>query len=105
VERRYVGIDLHRRRSVIYTMTGDGEKVSCVRIANDPIALSLAVADAGEDADVVIEATYGWYWAVDLLQADRIEAALEPTLGGRGCIQSGGVDDLVRPARRVRSQP
>jgi transposase len=70
VERRYVGIDLHRRRSVIYTMTGEGERVSCVRIANDPVALSLAVADAGGDADVVIEATYGWYWAVDLLQAD-----------------------------------
>jgi transposase len=70
VERRYVGIDLHRRRSVIYTMTGEGEKVSCVRIANDPVALSLAVAEAGEDADVVVEATYGWYWAVDLLQAD-----------------------------------
>ena len=70
MERRYVGIDLHRRRSVIYAMTAEGEKVSCVRIANDPVALSLAVADAGEDADVVIEATYGWYWAVDLLQAD-----------------------------------
>jgi transposase len=55
---------------VIYTMTGEGERVSCVRIANDPVALSLAVADAGGDADVVIEATYGWYWAVDLLQAD-----------------------------------
>jgi transposase len=70
VERRYVGIDLRRRRSVIYTMTAEGEKVSCVRIANDPVALSLAVADAGENAEVVIEATYGWYWAVDLLQAD-----------------------------------
>ena len=70
MERRYVGIDLHRRRSVIYTMTGESEKVSCVRIANDPVALSLAVVEAGEDADVVVEATYGWYWAVDLLQAD-----------------------------------
>jgi hypothetical protein len=27
VERRYVGIDLHRRRSVIYTMGVDGEKL------------------------------------------------------------------------------
>jgi hypothetical protein len=39
VERPYVGIDLHRRRSVIYTMTSEGEKVSCVRIANDPVTL------------------------------------------------------------------
>jgi hypothetical protein len=65
---RYVGIDLHRRRSVIYTMDADGEKRDCVRIANDPWALLEEVAKAGADAEVVIEATYGWYWAVDLLQ-------------------------------------
>ncbi len=28
----------------------------------------LEVVGAGPDAEVVIEATYGWYWAVDLLQ-------------------------------------
>jgi transposase len=65
---RYVGIDLHRRRSVIYTMDGDGERLECVRIANDPWVLLEEVAKAGPDAEVVIEATYGWYWAVDLLR-------------------------------------
>jgi transposase len=69
VERRYVGIDLHRRRSVIYTMGAGGEKLDCVRIANDPMTLLEAVSRAGPDAEVVIEATYGWYWAVDLVQA------------------------------------
>ena len=39
-----------------------------VRIDNDPVALAAAVAEAGECPEVVIEATYGWYWAVDLLQ-------------------------------------
>ena len=70
MESRYVGIELHRRRSVIYTMDGDGEKLDCVRNANDPMTLS------GADAEVVIEATYGWYWAVDLLQ-DRVHLAAE----------------------------
>ena len=65
---RYVGIDLHRRRSVIYVMDADGEKLSCVRIANDPWVLLEQVTTAGADAEVVIEATYGWYWAVDLLR-------------------------------------
>src|SRR5438445_7094125 len=65
---RYVGIDLHRRRSVVYTMGADGEEVECVRIANDPMALLEQVTTAGADAEVVIEATYGWYWAVDLLR-------------------------------------
>jgi hypothetical protein len=68
VESRYVGIDLHRRRSVIYSMDVAGEKLDCVRIANDPLMLLEAVGGVGSDAEVVVEATYGWYWAVDLLQ-------------------------------------
>jgi transposase len=35
---------------------------------NDPFELSSVVALCGEAPAVVIEATYGWYWAVDLLQ-------------------------------------
>jgi transposase len=49
-------------------MDAAGEKLDCVRIANDPLALLEAVSSAGSDAEVVVEATYGWYWAVDLLQ-------------------------------------
>jgi hypothetical protein len=65
---RYVGIDLHRRRSVIYTMGADGGRLDCVRIANDAFTLLEEVSTAGADAEVVIEATYGWYWVVDLLR-------------------------------------
>ena len=67
-ERQYVGIDLHRRRSVIVRIEA-GEKLETVRVDNDPVALALAVAEAGPDPEVASEATYGWYWAVDLLQA------------------------------------
>jgi transposase len=68
MDRQYVGIDLHRRRSVIYRMDAEGEKLECVRIANDPLSLLEEVSKAGSEAEVVIEATYGWYWAVDLLR-------------------------------------
>jgi transposase len=68
MERQYVGIVLHRRRSVIYRMDVDGEKLECVRIDNDPIRLLEMVSRAGPDAEVVVEATYGWYWVVELLQ-------------------------------------
>src|SRR5436190_17740203 len=67
MDRRYVGIDLHRRRSVIYAMDAAGERLFCERIANEPLRLLEVVGAAGEGAEVVIEATYGWYWAVDLL--------------------------------------
>jgi hypothetical protein len=58
--RQYVGIDLHRRRSVIVRMTPDGEQLGWVRIENDPVALGLELAKAGPDPEVVLEATYGW---------------------------------------------
>ena len=69
MDRQYVGIDFHRRRSVIVRVSATGEKLSSVRVANDPVAIAAAVAEAGPEPEVVIEATYGWYWVVDLLQA------------------------------------
>jgi transposase len=66
--REYVGIDFHRRRSVVVRVSPRGERLSVVRIDNSPAALATAVSAAGESPEVVIEATYGWYWAVDVLQ-------------------------------------
>ncbi len=60
VERQYVAIDLHARRSLIVRENEAGEEVGIVRIDNDPVALALALADAGPNPDVAIEATYGW---------------------------------------------
>ena len=70
MQRQYVAIDLHLHRSLIVTENEAGEEVSVQRIDNDPVALSLALAEAGPDPEVAIEATYGWYWAVDQLLAD-----------------------------------
>jgi len=55
------------RRSVIVRKTSDGEVLSKVHIDNDPIALAAAVAPAGPNPEVVLEATFGWYWAADVL--------------------------------------
>lgn len=65
----YVPIDLHRHRSVVMHMADDGEVLGWARIANDPEALVAEVLKAGESPEVAIEATYGWYWAVDALQS------------------------------------
>jgi transposase len=66
--RQYVGIDLHRRRSVIVRTTEAGQRLETVRIVNDPERLAAVLARAGEAPEVVLEATYGWYWAVDVLE-------------------------------------
>jgi transposase len=78
---QYVGIDLHRRRSVIVRTTPEGEVLEEVRIENDPVALALEIAKAGPDPEVVLEATYGWYWAADVLQANGASVHLAHPLG------------------------
>ena len=45
--RQFVGIDLHRRHSVIVRQTDTGERLSAVRIVNDPVALGLQLEEAG----------------------------------------------------------
>jgi transposase len=66
--QEYVGIDLHRRRSVIYRMDEHGEKINSTRVTNEPMNFAKEVSAAPVGSDVIIEATYGWYWAVDLLK-------------------------------------
>ena len=79
---RYVGIDLHRHRSVMFHMDatvsgldGCGSRMirgGCSRCAK-----------AGPDAEVVIEATYGWYWAVGLFRDARFSVPSFAPVGQR----------------------
>lgn len=105
---QYVGIDLHRRRSVIVRQDADGQVLEQVRIDNDPVALALAVERAGPNPEVVIEATYGWYWAVDVLEATGATVHLAHPLGVKGwsyrrvkndTVDASGLADLLRMNR------
>jgi hypothetical protein len=51
-DQQYVGIDLHRRRSVIVRINDAGEVLGVSKIDNGPLALSMAVAEAGPDPEV-----------------------------------------------------
>src|SRR5919107_1911307 len=82
--RQVVGIDLHRHRSVLVRMTDSGEQLGAVRIDNDPMTLAAEISKAGEHPQVVLEATYGWYWAVDVLQAAGARVHLAHPLGVKG---------------------
>ena len=79
--RQFVGIDLHRRRTVWVRTTDAGEVLVAVRVLNDVDSLNQVMARAGEDPEVVLEATYGWYWAVDALQAAGARVHLAHPLG------------------------
>ena len=81
VGQQFVGIDLHRRRSVLVRMTETGEVLESVRIVNDVDRLSEVISRAGLAPEAVIEATYGWYWAVDALRAAGASVHLAHPLG------------------------
>jgi transposase len=88
-------------------MDATGKKLDCVRIDNDPLRLSEEVSKAGPDAAVVVEATYGWYWAVDLLQELGLRVHLAHPQGndwGKGRVKNDERDarDLADLLRRGR---
>jgi len=80
----YVGIDLHRRRSVIAVLNDDGDRVSWCRIDNTPANLAAEVVAAGADAEVAMEATWGWYWAADVIAECGARLHLAHPLGIAG---------------------
>jgi hypothetical protein len=55
MSQEYVGIDLHRRRSVIVRMAEAGEEIERVRIDSDPVAFALKLGDVEPGTDVVLE--------------------------------------------------
>src|SRR5262245_61565357 len=87
--REVAGMDLHRRRGVLGRMTADGRKLETTRITNSPAGLRRAIALAGTHPRVVLEATYGWYWAADVLAAAGAEVHLAHPLGVRGFAYRG----------------
>ena len=78
---QYVGIDLHRRSTTIVRMAEDGEVLGTERFVSQPFELAQAMAAAGPEPEVVLESTYGWYWAADLLQDLGAHVHLAHALG------------------------
>ena len=81
---RYVGVDLHRRRSVIVVLDSDGTEVWTRGIDNDALTLGLEIEKAGPEPEVVLEATWGWYWAADVISQAGGHVHLAHPLGIKG---------------------
>jgi len=82
-------------RSVIGRIDELGNELGWVRIENDPKALVAECRKAGRGVPVAIEATYGWYWAVDALLAAGFEVHLAHPLGLKA----------LRKRKRVKTDP
>ena len=64
---RWVGIDLHRRRSQIAIIDEHGELTLSRRIVNDRDTFRELLGDS-HGTHVALEATYGWDWLAELLE-------------------------------------
>ena len=64
---RWVGIDLHRRRSQIAIIDEHGELALSRRIVNDRDTFGELLGDP-DGTHVALEATYGWEWLAELLE-------------------------------------
>ena len=65
VNREYVGIHLHRRRSVVVRKNCDARCCRRSTSTTTPMALAASVSAAGPNPEVELDATFGWYWAAE----------------------------------------
>jgi hypothetical protein len=78
---QYVGIDLHRRSTTIVRMARGWRGARHRTFVSQPFELAQAMAAAGPEPEVVLESTYGWYWAADVLQDLGAHVHLAHALG------------------------
>ena len=79
---RWIGIDLHRRRSQIAVIDEHGELALSRRIVNDRETFLKLLGDP-EGTHVALEATYGWEWLAELLEEAGYELHLAHPLRTR----------------------
>ncbi|MFN8215733.1 MAG: IS110 family transposase [Solirubrobacterales bacterium] len=93
---RWIGIDLHRRRSQIATLDEDGE-ITQQRIATGRETFAEALGRP-DGTHVAIEATYGWEWLAEMLGGAGFDVHLAHPLRTRAIAAARVKTDAVDAA-------
>src|SRR3989440_7445971 len=72
----YAGIDVHRKRSQVSLVDGDGKELLNRNVDNGSDAMLDILEDLEPGTPVAFEAAYGWGWLADLLEERELEAHL-----------------------------
>jgi transposase len=91
---RWVGIDLHRRRSQIAILGQDGELIVQKRIPTGREPIRELLGDC-EGTHVALEATYGWEWLAQLLEDAGFDVHLAHPLRTRAIAAARVKTDAV----------
>lgn len=70
----YVGADLHKEQTWFYVMDKNGARVSSKSISNSPDSLKCFLKSVPTPFTLAVEATYNWYFFVDIAEqyADEV---------------------------------
>ena len=79
----FLGIDLHKRYSVITAMDREGEIAEQLRMPNDELLLSTWLKGMEGEKRAVVEATSNWGWLADFLAEQEVELILAHPLKTR----------------------
>src|SRR5881397_744948 len=97
----YLGVDLHRKRSVVTALAEDGTVMLSRRIASRPEDFQRVFGELEPwSISVAFEATYGWFWFADLLADAGIEAHMAHPLATKA-ISAGRVKNDSVDARTL----
>jgi transposase len=91
----YVGIDLHRKRSHVAVVDEHGEQLLSRRLVNDPELFREFFGGLGESAQFALEATYGWEWLAELLEAEGRELHLAHPLRAKAIASARVKTDAI----------
>src|SRR6516162_3146059 len=72
----YVGIDVHRKRSQVAVVTGDGQVQLNKNVVNGSEPMLRLIGDLPAGTPVAFEAAFGWGWLAELLEDYGFEAHL-----------------------------
>jgi transposase len=72
----YVGIDVHRKRSQVAVVTGDGQVQMNKNVVNGSEPFLQLIGDLPSGTPVAFGAAFGWSWLADLLEDYGFEAHL-----------------------------
>jgi transposase len=90
-----VGIDLHRNRSHVAVIDGQGELSLSRRIVNDRATFLELLAGLEGESQIAVEATYGWEWLAELLEDAGYEIHLAHPLRTRAIAAARVKTDAV----------
>ena len=80
MDRQYVGIDLHRRRSVLVRLSASGERLGVHRVDNAALEFAAVMAEAG-DAVGCQNSIRPWTWEFAACRVQELCARVSCSAG------------------------